>query len=222
MNLSLAPGTILEIIGDSGAGKTVLAETLLGVQPKSAGTILCGGTNIERLSSQQAGRMFGYVPETVSFINGTIADNISRLALNPDKEKVYTAAKLARVHKMILALPNGYQTMIDTDNCGFSKGQKHQIALARALYDEPKILIIDEPDLALRNALSGHLTPTLEAHKNRGGVVVILSRKRLSLSVSSGCLLLENGRLNNIKAVQNVTDLSEKKALRTAKNLARG
>ncbi len=212
LNLEVKPGSVVEIIGASGEGKSILAETLLGAWPKNVGTILVGGTNVERLSSDQAGRLFGYVPETVNFVTGTIEENISRLTLTPDRDKIYAAAKLAKIHDMISALPNGYQTEIDAANVAFSTGQKHQLALARALYHDPRILIIDEPDMTLRRALHGTLIPTIDAFKARGAIVIILSRTPLKLTNVTIRKTLVDGRLKQLELAQNVTRIDNKNA----------
>lgn len=210
IRLDVAPGTILEITGPSGSGKTILAETIIGAWPKTMGTILVGGTNVERLSAQQAGQLFGYVPETVNFVNGTIEENIARLAPEPDREKIYAVAKLAKIHAMITALPNGYQTEIDAANVAFSIGERHQLAFARALYHTPRILVIDEPDLALRRALHGSLKPVLDSYKERGGIVIILSRKATNIAQVSQRWTLAAGQLKPVPHPKNVTKLDIK------------
>ncbi len=221
VNLTIEPGTVVEIIGKSGSGKTVLAETLLGVWPKSAGTILCGGVKIDRLSSQQASDMFGYVPETATLVSGTIEENISGLDVEPNREGMFAAAKLAQLHELIMALPDGYQTSIDDGNHCFSKEQKHRIALARALYNNPKILVIDEPDQSLRTALSNQLAGLVDDFKKRGNSIIVFSRKALELASADHQLLLEDGRIKNIKVVKNVINLEDKKSERKTVRLAK-
>ncbi len=222
ISMTISPGSVVEISGPSGAGKSILAETLLGAWSKSGGTILVGGTNVSRLSSDQAGRLFGYVPETPNFVTGTVEENISRLEDMPDQEKVYAAAKRAGVHEMIIALPDGYDTQIDASNVGFSNGQKHQLAMARALYHGPKILIIDEPDTALRQALGGNLKELLDAFKAEGKIVLILSRTPLDLANTTNKKTLEGGRLKSVISAQNVTRIDGKKAAKKVSGMKRG
>lgn len=221
-SMTISPGSVVEITGSSGAGKSILAETLLGAWGKSGGTILVGGTNVSRLSSEQAGRLFGYVPETPNFVTGSVIENISRLADAPDQNKVFAAAKRAGVHDMIIALPDGYDTRIDASNVGFSNGQKHQLALARALYHGPKILIIDEPDMALRKALDGDLKTLLDAFKSEGKIVLILSRMPLDLAQTTSKKTLDGGRLKALVSAQNVTRLDGKKAAAKVTSMKRG
>lgn len=222
VSITIAPGTVAEITGPSGSGKTIMAETLLGAWPKSGGTILVGGTNVSRLSSEQAGRLFGYVPEAPSFVNGTIEENISRLELSPNQDKIYAAARLAGIHDMIIALPQGYQTQIEAASVGFSNGQKHQLSLARALYHDPKILIIDEPDTTLRKSLDGTLKELLEAYKAAGKIVLVFSRTPLKLAVTNARRTLDAGRLKTVSstsAAPNVTRIDEKKPAKKVSGL---
>jgi len=222
LNLSIGPGKLVEIIGDCGSGKTVLAETILGGWKTSSGTILFGGINIERLSETETAAIFGYVPETVTFVVGTIEENISRLEVRPNRDKIVAAAKTAHVHDLIMALPDGYQTRLDLAGSGLSRGDRHRLALARALYNDPQVLIIDEPDPALREALPKTMRSTINEMKSRGGVIVIFSRERLSLPMTSGQLILDSGRLKSFKVqADNVTKLGESKTVKKVSNLSR-
>lgn len=212
VNMNVAPGKVIEIIGASGSGKTVLAETILGGWKLSAGSIHLCSSNISRLSEAETSRIYGYVPETVTFVAGTIEENISRLDIDVSRDKVVAAAKAAGIHDTILALPEGYMMRLDQSGTGFSRGDRYRLGLARALYNDPQILVIDEPDASMREALNKSLRPVLADLKSRGCIVLIFSRQRLSLPMTSGQLLLDGGRLKPFPVPENVTQLSDKKA----------
>ena len=195
ISLSLAPGEMVEITGASGRGKTVLAETLLGIWRRSGGTILIDGVNIARLTDAESARTFGYVPEIPSFVAGSLAENIAHLDPSPDPVLVAAAARRACLNAAISALPEGYQTVIDPAASILARGQRHQLALARALYHEPQILVIDEPESTLLEGFPKTFDATLTQFLARGGVVVVLARKRLALKQISTRYVLEAGRL---------------------------
>lgn len=212
VTLSIRPGSLVEIIGPSNAGKTVLAETLLGNWPRAAGTLTCGGIGIDRLSSEQAGRILGYVPQSEEFLDGTIEENITGLDPEPDGDRLYAAARLAFLHAAVTALPEGYQTAMDKAGSTLSRGQKSRIAFARAVYNQPRILIIDEPDGWLRASLPRRLSNFVDAFLASGGVIIILSRSALDLPATTGRFFLEDGRLRPDDPPSNVTRLPEKTA----------
>ena len=195
IDLAVEPGTIVEITGESCSGKTVLAETILGIFPKTSGKVLYGGTSVFNLSLSQAESMFGYVPESPALIRGSIEENISSLAVCPDSEKVFAAANLAQIHEMIMSLPDGYQTKVDPRNNCFSRGQNYQLALARALYSEPAILIIDEPDIFLRENPGRDLNRILRKAGGPDSMAIILSRGRMLSLEPDSRYILHKGRL---------------------------
>ena len=201
LSLEVAPGSMVQINGASGRGKSVLARTILGHWRRSAGTILVDGVNLDRLGDEETARIFGYVPETPAFVAGTLAENIARLDTDPDPEKVADAARQACLHAVVSALPDGYQTRIDVTGAILSRGQRHQLALARALYRDPAILIIDEPDSGLLESIPETLDKTFVRLLRRGGVIVALSRKPLGLAMISATYRLDGGKL---KVVQDV------------------
>lgn len=237
VSIDVAKGQMLEILGASGGGKTVLAETILGLSKRSAGTILCNGLNLTRMTESETAVMFGYVPETAKFIAGTLQENISHLAVDPDPEKVASAARQARLLAFINALPDGFQTQIDAVGTGLSKGQRYQLALARALYHDPQILIIDEPDPVLLDVLPKTMEKTFNAVLGRGGVIILLARKPLALVQARTQFSLESGVLKQVRQIAatvsqrdadesgkpaNVTVLAGKKGDNAPGNQARG
>ncbi|BCH23177.1 type I secretion protein [Mesorhizobium sp. L-8-10] len=221
VDLKAEPGSFIEIVGNSGSGKTVLAETLLGRMPRAGGEVRVGDARIERLSVDQASEVFAYVPQHVGFVNGTIEENITCLQHAPDREKLFEVARLAQIDQLIRALPNGYGTPIDAAASSFSKSERHQIALARALYRDPKILIVDEPDQTFREGLSNELRGTVESLLGRGGVIILLTRAALKKFQPTRRFRLDDGRLSEVKpagndmarTMGNVVKLNEKKAI---------
>ncbi|GHC59302.1 ATP-binding cassette domain-containing protein [Neogemmobacter tilapiae] len=208
LSQNFAPGRLIEISGPSGCGKTLLAEVMLGLAQPFSGQVLYRSASVARLSPAEARRAFGYVPESPDFVNGTIAENIARLDPSPDRARIIAAAQQARIHDMIMALPEGYETRLDTTQRQFSRGQRSQIALARALCDEPDLLILDEPDPVLRRLLARELRPMIDTLKSRGCLIVTLTREPLGLRNCSTRFTLENGRLKRVVPEANVTQLA--------------
>lgn len=221
VNLEIEPGSFVEIVGDSGSGKTVLAETLFGRMPRAGGEVSIGGMGVERLSIAQARDTFGYVPQHIAFVAGTIEENISCLQPEPDRERMLEVAKAAHIHETILTLPDGYGTPIDAGASCFSKSERHQLALARALYRDPSILVVDEPDATFRDGLSKNLKATIAKFLSRGGILILLTRAPLKKVQPSRRFGLEDGQLREIgpertetaRPAGNVVKLIEKKAL---------
>ena len=186
VGFSVEPGEVVQITGGIGAGKSVLARSLLGQQAIAAGTIIVGGRNIEQFDAEEMCRLVGYLPEDVGFYPGSILDNISRMTPNPRKDDVVAAARRAGAHRMISGLPKGYQTLLDADGSQLSKGQRQKIAMARALFSDPKVLVLDEPATALPGSLS-----VGSAARAGGPAVVVLGRTARDLP--PGCRQLQAG-----------------------------
>ena len=212
INCEFSPGSFVEIIGNGGAGKTVFAELLVGRFPRAAGSMLLGTVDVERLSIDDAARTFGYVPQQVAFINGTIAENIACLDNQPDINMITWVARLAGVHDKILSLPEGYCSEIDQAGSIFSHSERFRLALARALYWEPKLLIVDEPDSTLVDAFSSGLQNYFTEFLSRGGILIVLSRTPLANQRATRRFSLVSGELKELKS----TGLLEKRMLRTA------
>lgn len=195
ITFSFPAGSVTEITGASGAGKSLLAEVMLGLVPPASGHVLYRGAPVQQLSPAASRAAFGYVAETADFVTGTIAENIARLDPGTGDDAVIGAARQARVHAFVIGLPDGYATRIDATDPPFARGQRAQIALARALCGAPDLLVIDEPDPVLRSLLQEDLRADLDAMKARGAAVVILSREPLGLRSTTQAATLEGGRL---------------------------
>jgi ATP-binding cassette subfamily C protein len=198
LNLEVAPGSSIEIVGGGGSGKTVLAETLIGRFPRTAGKVLLGTIDVERLSIADAGKTFGYVPQVVHFIAGTIEDNIAGLETEPDRARLVHVARLAQIHDRIVSFPDGYLTSIDALGSLFSKSERHALALARALYPDPNLLIVDEPDTSFRDGLSKGLKNEVGALLARGGILILLTRVALKSYRASRSFTLDSGSLKEV------------------------
>jgi ATP-binding cassette subfamily C protein len=210
ISFEILPGSAVEIVGSTSSGKTLLAEALIGRCPRTtlmagqaglrrSGDILLGTTEIEQLSIVDAAKTIGYVPQLVAFVTGTIEENIAGLEIEPDANRVMQVARLAQIHDRILALRDGYSTRIDAAGSIFSKSERHQLALARALYSDPRILVVDEPDQSFREALSRSLKSEVADFLGRGGILVILTRVALRSYKLSRRFNLDDGELKEVE-----------------------
>lgn len=213
ITLDIAPGEIVQVLGMTGRGKTVLAETILGQWKRSGGTVLVNGHNLNRIDPAETDRLFGYVPDAPGFIAGTLAENISRLDPEATPEKVVAAARKACLHAIISALPDGYQTQIDANGAPLSRGQRNQLALARAVYGMPELLIFDEPDTLFTDLIRETLEKTFDQITKRGGSILILSRKRQVFRQNSVCYQIEDGKLKLLKTGANAGEPAKGVAL---------
>jgi PrtD family type I secretion system ABC transporter len=187
------PGQAVGVIGPSGAGKTTLARTLTGVWRPAGGSVRLDGAALEHYGTETLGRHIGYLPQRVSLFDGTIAQNIARLVDTPDATKVVAAAKMAAAHEMILELTDGYDTMIRAGQVRLSGGQMQRIGLARALYDEPVILVLDEPNSNLDNTGSQALNHAIRAMKAAGRSVLIMAHRPAAIQECDTLLVLDSG-----------------------------
>ncbi|MGW8394374.1 type I secretion system permease/ATPase [Pseudoduganella sp. HUAS MS19] len=202
VTFSLEPGESLAVVGASGAGKSTLARLLTGLWPPNAGTVRLDGVDLAQWPRQELGPWLGYLPQDVELFPGTVADNIARLG-EVDSEKVVLAAQRAGVHALILSLPQGYDTQIDGMGVMLSPGQRQRIALARALYGDPKLLVLDEPNSNLDGAGELALADALKALSGQVTVVVVTHRSTLVQHMDK-MLVLDAGRVQHFGTVAEV------------------
>ena len=195
INVSVSPGQVLGVIGKSGAGKSTLAKAMLGLVPVAAGEVRLGGATIDQYDPDALARFVGYLPQNVSLFSGTVAENIARMSTEPDDAKVVEAAKRANAHEMILALPDGYKTIVQGDESQLSGGQRQRIALARALYGDPVLLVLDEPNSALDNDGSMALNRAVREFKASDRAVIIMTHRPTAISECDRLLVIEGGRI---------------------------
>ncbi|MEL7513762.1 MAG: type I secretion system permease/ATPase [Pseudomonadota bacterium] len=193
VNFELKPGDAMGVIGPSGAGKSTLARTITGVWRPAGGSIRLDSAALDQYDPSVLGGHIGYLPQRVQLFDGTIADNIARLAATPDDAKVVAAAKKADAHEMILQLPEGYDTVIDSAKHRLSGGQVQRIGLARALYDEPVIVVLDEPNSNLDNEGNMALNAAIKSMKAEGRSVIIMAHRPAAIQECDTLLVIENG-----------------------------
>ncbi|HXS80475.1 MAG TPA: type I secretion system permease/ATPase [Gammaproteobacteria bacterium] len=194
VSFEIAAGEIVGVIGPSAAGKTTLARTLLGIWPATQGKVRLDGADVFGWSRAELGPHLGYLPQDVELFDGTIADNIARFG-ERDGEKVVAAARLAGVHEMVLKFPQGYDTVIGASAGILTGGQRQRIALARALYGEPKLIVLDEPNSSLDEAGDSALLAALLALKARRATVVVISHRTGVLPAIDKLLVLKDGQM---------------------------
>ena len=192
VSLHLEPGESLAIVGPSGAGKSTLLRLLTGLWKPTAGTVRLDQADLSEWPREDLAPWIGYVPQDVELFPGTVADNIARLG-EVDPTRVVGAAKRAHVHEMILTLPEGYDTNVEPGSTLVSPGQRQRIALARALYGEPRLLVLDEPNSNLDGAGELALAETLRALRGQVTVVVVTHRSTLTQHLDK-MLVLEAGK----------------------------
>jgi ABC-type protease/lipase transport system fused ATPase/permease subunit len=168
-------------IGTSGAGKSTLARAVTGVWRIAGGSLRLDAAALDQYGRAILGQHIGYLPQRVKLFDGTIAENIARLADKPDAEMVVNAAKAAAAHKMILKLPNGYDTRDSAVQSRLSGGQLQRIGLARAIYGEPVIVVLYEPNSNLDNIGSEALNAAIRCIKNRNGAVMIMAHRSAAI-----------------------------------------
>ncbi|MCO7519004.1 MULTISPECIES: type I secretion system permease/ATPase [unclassified Pseudomonas] len=192
VSLALAPGESLGVIGPSASGKSTLARLLVGVWPTQAGKVRLDGADIFTWNKAELGPWLGYLPQDVELFEGSIAENIARFA-EVDSDAVIRAARSSGVHEMILRFPQGYDTRLSADGSPLSGGQKQRIALARALYGEPNLVVLDEPNANLDDLGEKALVEALAELKARGATVVLISHRPNVLCAVDKVLMLRDG-----------------------------
>ena len=201
ISFALEPGEVIGIIGPSGSGKTTLAKVIVGAVEPQAGTVRIDGAQRSDWDPNMLGRHIGYLPQEPSLLEGTISDNISRFSRwNADgpadlDAQVVAAAKMAGVHELILQLPQGYDTRIGQTGAGLSAGQSQRIALARAFFGDPSLLVLDEPNAFLDAEGEAALMRGIVASTQRGATVLIVAHRPSVLESAGRLLVLESGRI---------------------------
>jgi ATP-binding cassette subfamily C protein len=194
ISFSLSPGEVLGIVGPSGAGKSTLARLLVGVLKPNVGGVYLDGHNVYLWERGSFGAMVGYLPQSVSLLNGSIADNIARMR-TPDPQAILEASRIAGVHELIGRMPLGYDTNVNDGDFKLSGGQRQRIGLARALYGMPRLLVLDEPNSNLDAEGEQSLVRAVNAARESGAMVILIAHRPSIMQTVDKILVLREGRI---------------------------
>jgi ATP-binding cassette subfamily C protein len=195
VGFTLQAGAGLGIIGANASGKSTLARALVGIWQPQCGSVRLDGIPLERLSPAARGRHIGYLPQDVGLLSGTIADNIARFDAGASAEAIGAAARAAGIEEMIARLPQCYLTQVGEDGSALSAGRRQRIALARALFREPFLVVLDEPDASLDAEGQRALTEAVLAVRRRGGIAIVVAHRASALAGVDRVLVLSEGRV---------------------------
>ena len=195
VSFAIAPGDVLGVLGPSGSGKSTLARLLVGVWPSMIGKVRLDGADIYQWNKAELGPHVGYLPQDVELFAGSISENIARFG-DVDAEKVVQAARRAGVHDLILQFPQGYDTKLGDGGAGLSGGQKQRIGLARAMYDDPALIVLDEPNSNLDDVGEQALLAAVLDLRQRGKTIVMISHRPSAVQVTTKLLLMRDGAVH--------------------------
>ncbi|MGQ9368579.1 type I secretion system permease/ATPase [Azospirillum sp. ST 5-10] len=198
ISFSVEPGEVLGVVGPSAAGKSTLAHLLAGLQAPTQGHVRLDGADMASWPSEDLGRYMGYLPQDVELFGGPLRDNICRLDPDATPEAIIDAAEMAGLHEMIMHMPRGYDTDVGDQAALLSGGQRQRVGLARALYGNPRLLILDEPNASLDAAGEQALLKAVLAAKERGAAIIVIAHRPSILSVADKVLVLQNGTIQRL------------------------
>ena len=213
VSFAIGPGDVLGVIGPSGSGKSTLARLLVGVWPAMMGNVRLDGADIYHWNKAELGPNIGYLPQDIELFSGTVSENIARFG-DIDAEKVVLAASRAGVHDMILRLPEGYDTRLGDGGAGLSGGQKQRLGLARAMYGDPSVIVLDEPNSNLDDAGEVALVNAVRDLRQRGKTIVLITHRTSAIAVTNKLLLMRDGTVHMFgpteKVLNAVTEANQK------------
>ncbi len=196
VSFRLEAGQAAAVIGPSAAGKSTLARAVVGVWPLVRGVVRLDAAALERWSAEERGRHTGYLPQGIELFDGTIAENIARFEDNPESSAIIAAAQAADVHEMILKLPDGYETRLGDRGMALSAGQRQRIGLARALYGDPFLVVLDEPNSNLDAEGEAALAKAVLGIRGRGGIAIVIAHRPSVLSAVDMVAVITGGQLS--------------------------
>jgi ATP-binding cassette subfamily C protein PrsD len=194
VDFRLEAGDGLGIIGMSGSGKSSVARAITGIWPVLGGEIRLDGSERQHFDPAALGRSVGYMPQNVELLDGTVAENICRFGSIGDVDGILGAARAAGVHELITSLPDGYDTRVGDGGSVLSAGQRQRIGLARALYGDPFLIVLDEPNSNLDSEGDGALTRALIAARERGAIIVVIAHRPSAIMAVNKLLFMQEGR----------------------------
>jgi ATP-binding cassette subfamily C exporter for protease/lipase len=194
VSFGASPGMLVAVVGPSASGKSSLARGLVGVWHAVSGTMRLDHADVAQWDTSELGPWIGYLPQDVELFTGTVADNIARFGLL-DSEKVVQAARRARAHEMILRLPQGYETPVGESGAKLSGGQRQRIGLARALYGDPALVVLDEPNANLDEVGDAALLDALQQLKREKRTTFVMTHRKSILQIADAVMVLEDGRI---------------------------
>ncbi len=197
VTFELSAGQGLAVIGPSASGKSSLARAVVGAWRTSSGRIRLDGATLEQWSPEELGRHIGYLPQDVELFAGTVAQNIARFDPTGSTDGIIAAAHEAGVHDVIVGLPDGYETQIGEGGSALSAGQRQRIGLARALYGDPFLVVLDEPNANLDRDGDDALTHAIQSIRGRGGIVVVVAHRPSALAGVDMLLVMQAGRMTH-------------------------
>jgi PrtD family type I secretion system ABC transporter len=195
ISFKVTAGTVLGVVGPSASGKSSLARAVTGLWPVTIGAIRLDQAALSQWEPSELGRHVGYLPQDVGLFDGSIAENISRFAKDMQPEPIIAAAKAAGVYDMIVKLPDGFDTVIGEGGSRLSAGQRQRIALARALYGDPFLVVLDEPNSNLDAEGEASLTKALIGVRTRGGIAIVVAHRPSALAAADKVLIIANGQM---------------------------
>ena len=197
VNLTLRKGTLTVIVGPEGAGKSSLLKALVGAQALTAGCIRIGGTNLMDIAPEQLEDEIGYLADDARLISASAAQTISRMREGADAKSILRAASMAGAHERIQLFPSGYQTLIGPSGHFISTGEQQRLLLARAFYQQPKLVVLDEPMVALDESGCAAVFAALEELRHSGSTIIVASRHPRFIQLMDRLIMLENGKITH-------------------------
>jgi ATP-binding cassette, subfamily C, bacterial PrsD len=207
VSFTLQSGSAVAVVGPSGSGKTTLARALVGIAPPARGVIRIDGAALTQWDQLSLGPHIGFLPQDVALFRGTVAENISRFSPTVNADDLLAAANAAGVHELILRLPKGYETEVGDGGMMLSGGQRQRIGLARALYGDPFLVVLDEPNSNLDGEGEQALAHAIGSVRARGGIVFVIAHRPSVLGAVDHLLVLNEGRMHAFGATEAVLSL---------------
>ena len=195
VSFEIKAGQALGIIGPSGGGKTTLARALTGIWPTLRGSVRLDDAELTQWSDSSLGRYIGYLPQDVALLDATVEENIARLEPDADARAIVEAAQTTGIHEMIVRMPEGYRTSLGPQGAALSGGQRQRIGLARALYKNPFLVVMDEPNSNLDGDGELALTQTIKSIRARGGIAIVIAHRPSALAAVDVVAVVQNGKM---------------------------